>query len=219
MSAVFKTKLYLRCIEPFAVVTKNDLSYTLILPRKLCTHPMFYFGSLSPYRKSFLVNLEGIAPTKVAMPRIAASASGHTAILPSEVSPSPGLVDGSRMTLGISHAFEDAAPRDTNRQSLLVIQHGIPPTCRSPPIPIDEQGRGYIHVAILLKAAYTERSEGIIGKKRGYPESENLWENDIRLRQDWPFAFDFLSAVRRVHSHNHMINTCRNRCRWIIFMS
>ena len=46
VSAVYKTKLRSRFIGPFMVVTKEVLAYTLNLPRKLRTHPMFYVGML-----------------------------------------------------------------------------------------------------------------------------------------------------------------------------
>ena len=41
VSAVFKTKLRPRFIGPFTVVAKKGLTYTLKLPRKLRTHPVF----------------------------------------------------------------------------------------------------------------------------------------------------------------------------------
>ncbi|POM71570.1 Pol protein [Phytophthora palmivora] len=50
VSAVFKTKLRPRFIGPFKVVAKKDLAYTLHLPKKMHTHPVFYVGLLKPYR-------------------------------------------------------------------------------------------------------------------------------------------------------------------------
>ena len=44
VSAVLKTKVRPRFIGPFTVVTKKGLAYTLNLPRKLRTHPVFYVG-------------------------------------------------------------------------------------------------------------------------------------------------------------------------------
>ena len=41
ISAVFKTKLRPRFIGPFTIVSKKGLAYTLTLPRKLRTHPVF----------------------------------------------------------------------------------------------------------------------------------------------------------------------------------
>ena len=41
VSAVFKTKLCPRFIGPFKFVEKKGLAYTLNLPRRLCTHPVF----------------------------------------------------------------------------------------------------------------------------------------------------------------------------------
>ena len=50
VSAVFKKKLRPRFIGPFEIVFKKGLAYTLDLPCKLRTHPMFYVGMLKPYR-------------------------------------------------------------------------------------------------------------------------------------------------------------------------
>jgi hypothetical protein len=50
VSAVFKTKLRPRFVGPFTVVVKKDLAYTLNLPKKMRTHPVFYVGLLKPYR-------------------------------------------------------------------------------------------------------------------------------------------------------------------------
>ncbi|POM67057.1 Pol protein [Phytophthora palmivora] len=50
VSAVFKTKLRPRFIGPFKVVAKKGLAYTLNLPKKVCTHPVFYVGLLKSYR-------------------------------------------------------------------------------------------------------------------------------------------------------------------------
>ncbi|KAG2778356.1 hypothetical protein PC129_g10300 [Phytophthora cactorum] len=44
VSAVFKTKLRPRFIGPFKVVAKKGLAYTLDLPKKMRTHPVFYIG-------------------------------------------------------------------------------------------------------------------------------------------------------------------------------
>ncbi|GMF64223.1 unnamed protein product [Phytophthora fragariaefolia] len=49
VSAVFKTKLRPRFIGPFKVVAKKGLAYTLNLPKKMRTHPVFYVGLLKPY--------------------------------------------------------------------------------------------------------------------------------------------------------------------------
>ncbi|GMF28606.1 unnamed protein product [Phytophthora fragariaefolia] len=47
--AVFKTKLRPRFIGPLKVVAKKGLAYTLNLPKKVRTHPVFYVGLLKPY--------------------------------------------------------------------------------------------------------------------------------------------------------------------------
>ena len=52
VSAVFKKKLRPLFIGPFAIIAKKGIAYTLNLPRKLRTHPVFYIGLLKPYHDS-----------------------------------------------------------------------------------------------------------------------------------------------------------------------
>ena len=68
VSAVFKTKLCPRSIGPFTVTAKKGTAYTLNLPRKLRTHPVFYVGLLEPYRDPSHVNFEALVPRKLALP-------------------------------------------------------------------------------------------------------------------------------------------------------
>ena len=56
VSAVYKTKLRPHFIGPFTVVTKKGLAYTLNLPRKLRTHPVFYVGLLKPHHDPSVVD-------------------------------------------------------------------------------------------------------------------------------------------------------------------
>ncbi|GMF57399.1 unnamed protein product [Phytophthora fragariaefolia] len=60
VSAVFKTKLRPRYIGPFKVVAKKGLAYTLNLPKKMRTHPVFYVGLLKPYQDPARVRLEDL---------------------------------------------------------------------------------------------------------------------------------------------------------------
>ncbi|KAG3123713.1 hypothetical protein PI126_g23583 [Phytophthora idaei] len=62
VSAVFKTKLRPRFIGPLKVVAKKGLAYTLNLPKKMSTHPVFYVGLLKPYHDPAQVNVEALAP-------------------------------------------------------------------------------------------------------------------------------------------------------------
>ena len=62
VSAVFKTNLLPCFIEPFTVVAKKGLAYTLNLPRKLRTLLVFYVGSIERYRDLFHVKLKALAP-------------------------------------------------------------------------------------------------------------------------------------------------------------
>ncbi|KAG3095777.1 hypothetical protein PI125_g16171 [Phytophthora idaei] len=62
VSAVFKTKRRPRFIGPFKVVAKKGLAYTLNLPKKMRTHPVFYVGLLKPYQDPAQVSVEALAP-------------------------------------------------------------------------------------------------------------------------------------------------------------
>ncbi|KAG3110994.1 hypothetical protein PI125_g9524 [Phytophthora idaei] len=62
VSAVFKTKLRPRFIGPFKVVAKKGLAYTLNLPKKMRTHPVFYVGLLKPYQDPAQVSVEALVP-------------------------------------------------------------------------------------------------------------------------------------------------------------
>ncbi|OWZ13178.1 Pol Polyprotein [Phytophthora megakarya] len=64
VSVVFKTKISPRFIGPFTVVAKKGLAYTLNLPSKMRTHPVFYVGLLKPYRDPSCVSSEELAPAK-----------------------------------------------------------------------------------------------------------------------------------------------------------
>ena len=94
MSAVFKTDLRPRFIGPFTVTAKKGLAYTLNLPRKLRTHPVFYVGLLKPYRDPSHVNLEAHVPTTRAVPRIAVSESAS----PTDLAPSLSMLHRLRAT-------------------------------------------------------------------------------------------------------------------------
>ncbi|KAG4044987.1 hypothetical protein PC123_g19591 [Phytophthora cactorum] len=61
VSAVFKTKLRPRFIGPLKIVAKKGLGYTLILPKKMSTHPVFYVGLLKPYHDPAQVSVEVLA--------------------------------------------------------------------------------------------------------------------------------------------------------------
>ena len=76
VSAVFKTKLRPRFIGPFTVVAKKGLAYTLNLPSKLRTHPVFYVGLLKPYRDPSHVDLKALVLRQAVVPQIAASSPG-----------------------------------------------------------------------------------------------------------------------------------------------
>ena len=56
ISSVFKTKLRPSFIGSLTVIAKKGIAYTLNLPRKLRTHPVFYVGLFKPYRDPSLVD-------------------------------------------------------------------------------------------------------------------------------------------------------------------
>jgi hypothetical protein len=74
VSAAFKTKLRPRFVGPFTVVAKKGLAYTLNLPKKMRTHPVFYVGLLKPYRDPEPEGPQGLAP-EVAEPQRPAGVS------------------------------------------------------------------------------------------------------------------------------------------------
>ncbi|POM58679.1 Pol protein putative [Phytophthora palmivora] len=94
VSAVFKTKLRPRFIGPFKVVAKKGLAYTLNLPKKMRTHPVFYVGLLKPYRDPSQVNLTMQTSDQVAQPNIRALQSHHAVCLlvPKSLNAQRGLV-------------------------------------------------------------------------------------------------------------------------------
>ena len=99
VSAVFKTKLRPRFVGPFTVVAKKGLAYTLNLPHKLRTDPVFYVGLLKPYRDPSLVDLESLAPRKLALPQ--AATSGSTC----QVDPAPGSAEVPTPARGIGQTL------------------------------------------------------------------------------------------------------------------
>ena len=77
VSAVFKKKLDPRFIEPFTVTAKKGTTYTLNLPRELCTHPIFYVCILMPYQNSSHVEVGALALRKAAEVQAASFVSRH----------------------------------------------------------------------------------------------------------------------------------------------
>ncbi|KAG2990364.1 hypothetical protein PC120_g22966 [Phytophthora cactorum] len=59
--AVFDTTLRPRFIGPFKIVAKKSLTYTLNIPKKLRTHPVFYVGLLKPHQNPAQVSVEVLA--------------------------------------------------------------------------------------------------------------------------------------------------------------
>jgi hypothetical protein len=91
VSAVFKTKLRPRFVGPFTVVAKKGLAYTLNLPKKMPTHPVFYVGLLKLYRDPEQEGPQGLAP-EVAEPQRPAGVSAAGRVDPPAV---PSLDQGA----------------------------------------------------------------------------------------------------------------------------
>jgi hypothetical protein len=187
VSAVFKTKLRPRFIGPFKVIARKGLAYTLNLPRKLRTHPVFYVGLLKPYRDPSHVNLEALAPTKRAVPRIAVSESTDPPEPRSGLTPAPT----PECELALRPLRHGSYPKPLQGSSLEVpTSRGFPPVHRPPPTLLDEQGNRQFHVERLLQRRRRKGQYQYLVKWRGYPDSENSWEFETPLRQDCPYAVD-----------------------------
>ena len=122
VSAVFKTKLRPRFIGPFTIVAKKGLAYTLNLPRKLRTHPVFYVGLLKPYRNPSHVDWTALAPRKVNAPLVVASAPRCLTDPLSEAVDAPTSLDGfgplQKSSQSKQHSREGVAPRASEHQML-----------------------------------------------------------------------------------------------------
>ena len=135
VSAVFKTKLRPRFIGPFTVVAKKGLAYTLNLPRKLRTHPVFYVGLLKPYRDPSHVNLEDLAARHVALPSVAGSEPGGQVEPPSGFYPT--LAPEGELVSRRAHS--GSYPRSRGDRSLRdAVPQARPSVYRPPPTLLDE---------------------------------------------------------------------------------
>ena len=80
-----KTFLRMQClmrsrfIVPFTVVSKKGLAYTLNLPCKLRTHPVFYVGMLKTYWDPNRVDVEALVPRESTLSQAMTSESGYQA--------------------------------------------------------------------------------------------------------------------------------------------
>ena len=148
MTAVFKTKLRPRFSEPFTVMTKKGLAYTLNLLRKLRTHPVFYVGMLKPYRDPSHVDLEALAPRKVDVPLTATSESRHPTAPPVRAAAVPAPADASAPL----QARSESEPTSHGDVSLSEPSpRALAPIQRPPPMLLDEQKDIQFHVEIPLQ--------------------------------------------------------------------
>ena len=148
MSAVFKTKLRPRFVGPFTVTAKKGLAYALNIPRKLCTHPVFYVDLLKPYRDPSHVNLEALAPTTRAVPRIVVSepASPTESRSEFEQAPSPegDFSSHPACTRSYPRCLGDPSLREP-------VSRGPPTVHRPPPTLLDEHENLHFRVERILK--------------------------------------------------------------------
>ena len=196
VSAVFKTKLLSRFIGQFTVVAKKGLAYTLNLPRKLRTHPVFYVGFLKQCREPPHVNLEALALRHVALPSVVASELERQVEPPSgfdpTLAPEGKLVSRRARSRSYLRPRGDRLLRDAAPQIR-------PSVYRPPPTLLDEQGNRRFHVERLLKQWRRQGQYQNMVKWRGYPESENSLEFEISLRQDCPYALDVFKNRGKGH--------------------
>ncbi|CCI50318.1 unnamed protein product [Albugo candida] len=196
VSAVFETKLRPRFIGTFTVMAKKGLAYTLNLPRKLRTHSGFYVGLLKPYRDPSHVDFGALAPRHLALPQAAASEQGcqDEAQPGSEHAPTP---EGESVP---RQAYDGSNPKSREDTSLREPDSsGHPPIQRPPPALLDKQGNLHFHVEKVLARRRRHGQNQYLTKWRGYPESENSWEYEIPLRQDFPYAMDVFEHHRQAH--------------------
>ena len=142
VSAVFKTKLRPRFIGPFKVIAKKGTAYTLNLPRKLRTHPVFYVAMLKPYRDPSQIDAKALAPSPLALSRDEASAPTCQADPAFGSDSLPGTQAGSSSS---ASPHEGSAPPEQAR-------HELVPIHRPPPPLLDAQGNLQFHVERLLQS-------------------------------------------------------------------
>ena len=112
---------------------------------------------------------------------------------------SPGVVSSQLQT--------DPVPSAREQKTLGVVSppttslHESVPTHRPPPALLDKQGSLHFHVERLLKRLRHKGQYQYLVKCCGYPVSKNLWEFEVPLQQDFPYAVEVLSVALRVSLH------------------
>jgi hypothetical protein len=146
VSAVFKTKLRPRFVGPFTVVAKKGLAYTLNLPKKMRTHPVFYVSLLKPYRDPEQEGSQGLAPEVAEPQRPAGVSVACRADPPAAPSRAQGAADAATRsreshTTREAHGARGSHPRWRHSPPQLVraSSHDVPPhgACRSATPPFD----------------------------------------------------------------------------------
>uniref|UniRef100_A0AAV1TKK5 Tf2-1-like SH3-like domain-containing protein n=1 Tax=Peronospora matthiolae TaxID=2874970 RepID=A0AAV1TKK5_9STRA len=127
VSAVCGTRLHPRFIGPFTVVAKQGIAYTLNLPRKMRTHPVFCVGLIKPYVDSLLVNHEALAPREFTMPQVEEPSREDPVVL---------------QEAPLGHAYR--APRALTRQRRVEIHLPMPAL-------VDDQENQQHHVERILQ--------------------------------------------------------------------
>ncbi|CAI5720557.1 unnamed protein product [Peronospora farinosa] len=156
ISAVFKTKLRTRFIDPFTVDAKKGLAYTLNFPRKLRTHPVFYVGMLKAYWDPSQVNTKALAPSPSALPRDGSSApkgQADPAIGFGSIPATRGRKSSTVQYHGESAPLEEA-------------RHERVPVHRTPLALLDGQRNLQFHVERLLQKRRHQVSGEVAGISR-----------------------------------------------------
>ena len=99
-------------------MAKKGLAYTLNLPRKLRTHPVFDVRLLKPYHDPLVVDHEELAPQMEALPQSDASASPQSASSNGEggTRPFEGVCRGARSSRSGLPALETQSEQLTIEQ-------------------------------------------------------------------------------------------------------
>ena len=102
-------------------MAKKGLAYTLNLPSKLRTHPVFYVNLLKPYRDPSHVDLKALAPRQAVVPQIVASSPGYPTGPLNEAADAPASKDGPEPPQKSSQPeqgpHEEVAPRAVSNSS------------------------------------------------------------------------------------------------------
>ncbi|KAG3121218.1 hypothetical protein PC116_g28182 [Phytophthora cactorum] len=230
--AVFDTTLRPRFIGPFKIVAKKSLTYTLNIPKKLRTHPVFYVGLLKPHQNPAQVSVEVLAGRqRVAEPQDAERTDEGAATDRADPAAEQPDVQGrrpgseghsvSRTNPPDGASLRDLPPSGRVRRSRRErrssasehaepaqshrgdSQHEGPGEARPPPALLDEHGELHYHVERLVARRRRHDYIQYLVKWRGYPHSKITWEFEVPLRQDCPDVVDDNDLAHPLPKRHH----------------